>query len=330
MSSARLGNYLKAAPHPLSTTKPLEIPDTLFERLSEEVAIELADDPPNEVDRTAWRNAVLTRYAQDNLATKDREVAGRMVKEFNEWILGKHPKYNIKDAPKNKPTWWGRRRLVGEDFDIYFKNILKNQADFIEKLSILRIGIPENLPDAWLYFIFFVYEWPNMPNGWTPDKLFFDEMKSFYNWTEGKNWKSILDTDKDVPITGPSVVTAEVQELEAAPRFIGGTISEDKLLNFRDRSDAILLDVDGNGDDPIDGEVDPNIQQRRVPSSTVNNLNDTINKLIATLERDPGKISLKFQNKKLTKKVGFRIVYNIYNNKIKIIRNRRFFVNCLE
>jgi hypothetical protein len=324
MSSARLGNYLKAAPHPLSTTKPLEIPDTLFERLSEEVAIKLAEDPPEGVDRNSWKNAILTRYAQDNLATKDREVAGRMVKEFNEWILGKHPRYNIKNAPKNKPTWWGRRRLVGEDFDIYFSNILKNQADFIEKLSILRIGIPENLPDAWLYFIFFVYEWPNMDDGWTPDKLFFDEMKSFYNWTEKKTWKSIIDTDQDVPITGPSVVKAEVQELEAAPRFIGGTIKNDKLLIFPDRKDAVLLDVPDD-DDPIDGNPDPNTQQRQIP---VNGLTNRLDKLIAVLERDPGKISLKFQNKKLTKKVGFRIVYNIYNNKIKIIRNRRCFVNC--
>lgn len=292
MAVARLGNYLQAPPDPLSTTKPLQIPDTLFERLSEEVAIKLADDPPNGVDRNSWKNAILTRYAQDNLATKDREVAGRMVKEFNDWILGKHPKYNLKNPPKSKPTWWGRRRLVGQDFDIYFSNILKNQSDFIEKLSILRIGIPENLPDAWLYFIFFVYEWPNMGDGWTPDKLFFDEMKSFYNWSQGKTWKSILDTDKDVPITGPSVEelgSNDGQDSEVRPRAIGGAIEEDKLLTFPDRSDVVLLDAPQNTD-AIDGDPDPNVQQRQVPQIVgVDKLTNKLDQLISVLEKNPGR-----------------------------------------
>ena len=329
MSSAKLGNFLQAPPHPLTTTKPLEVPDTLFERLSEEVAIELADEAPVGVDKVSWKNAILTRYAQDNLATKDREVAGRLVKEFNDWVLGKHPKYNIKDAKQSKPTWWGRRRLVGEDFDIYFSNILKNQSDFIEKLAMLRIGIPENLPDAWLYFIFFVYEWPNMGDDWTPDKLFFDDMKTFYNWSQGKTWKSILDTDKDVPITGPNVdqlQDTDLQDSEVRPRAIGGAIAEDKLLTFPNRSGVALL---GNGEtiDTIEGDPDPNVQLRNVPQVTgVDRLTNRLDKLINVLERDPGKISSKFKRVNKNCRGTFVIEYIIYI--IIIIRNPTFFVNC--
>lgn len=289
--ATRLGNFLQPPPDPLSSTKPLQVPDTLFERLSEETAISVSNQPPAGVDKDSWRKAILTRYAQDNLATKNREVAGRMVKEFNEWIMGKHPKYNKKDAKKSQPTWWGRRRLVGPDFDLYISNILKSQSDFIQKLAILRIGIPENIVDAWMYFTFYVYEWPNMPNGWTPDKLYFDEMKSFYEWSENKTWKSILDTDKDVKITSDNVVEAESQDDEARPRAIGGTISNSDVLTFNNRNQPINLSQgQAVGDGPVVSDPDPDTTQVNTPPvSTNDQLTQRLDKLISVLESNPGR-----------------------------------------
>jgi hypothetical protein len=255
-----LTNYLKPPKNPLDSTKPLELPSTLFEKMSEENAIWLSNNPPKGItDANSWRAAVLTRYAQNNLADKNREVAGKIVKEFNEWLLGKHPLYNRSNPPATNATWWGKRRLVGDDIDIYFTNIVGAQSDFIKKLTLLRGQIPENLPDAWLYFVFFVYDWPNMPDGWTPDKMFFDEIKMFYDLTkqggniENQKWPSIRD-GKQVWVTAhdenglPEYITSVLpQNSEARPRFIGGQLSTKKLVKYQNRRNPNLGNNGGGG-----------------------------------------------------------------------------------
>jgi hypothetical protein len=264
-----MANFLKAKSHPIKETETLQIPKALFSELTEETYKDLLKKPPQFVPASQindFRNALTTRMAQIKLAERDRETAETVVEEFNLWIMGKHPIFNISSsnvgALKNSATWWGRRRLVGQDFDIYWENMITEEQDYLKALALLKCEIPDNMPKAWLYFIFFVYKWPH---GKSPDRMYLDQLKTYMSdWAQGSKWNTVSGNR----IVNQTIVLpehdakADPQDEEAVPRFIGygqttGRLNIDPEDVDRDINTGVeIVGTPGGGAADLTGLVD--------------------------------------------------------------------------
>ncbi len=270
---------LKPEPSPIKGIRQrgLTIPRSFFSSLKRVNERKLLASKPDDLDvsNDVWQRSVTAILAQERLASCNRELAEKVKHEFNYWLLGKST-YNKEKPSKDDPTFWGRRKLIGPEIDLYFKNIVEAEHEFLGELTKLRLNIPNKLIDAWIYFVFFVYEWPNDE---TPDKSYFDWIKAYWpGWGPDKKWKNIKKLSKETSmVREENDYEAQPQDDEAIPRYIGSGIRpEDRGVPVcgvnRNRGGGggggDAMDMDHAPPDDLDPEELPDVQD---PDTELNN-----------------------------------------------------------
>lgn len=228
--------------NPIKQARGKNIPGVILQKLRDEKYQQKSElspkhfvslNTPVEDDPQAWKQAIYTAWAQEKLAEMDREIADDVITHFNEWIDGKSKDYNLPVASSNKdmPSWWGRRKLVGKDFDAYKRHYLKKQQAYIRALQELRWEIPDTLPKAWIYFLLFVFKWPDRK---TADKLYLDEFMTYFpGWVnEDSEWADIDDPSKTMPVADKKYTASAPQDYcDSVPRTMGGSVPSDSQEN---------------------------------------------------------------------------------------------------
>lgn len=95
----------------------------------------------------AWTN----KLVQVESKALNPDINEEFINDFHDWLLGK----SIFNKDK-RLTPWGTRRLVGKEFDKYFTMFIEKKYEFDARLIKLKMTIPDNLNDAWIYYLYYV------------------------------------------------------------------------------------------------------------------------------------------------------------------------------
>lgn len=158
-------------------------------------------------DVSTARNELTREYARRWVTKNTQKNMKIIVEDFTNWMLGKHPDYNVENPKPTDPTWWGRNRLVGKEIDTYLENLTNAHSKFIWDLWKLRHYIPTTMNEAWAYFVFFVYKWDETSPFEDPMDLYYHFLEGFQPyWQPGAKVIKSRDLSKPLPVFGDKSV----------------------------------------------------------------------------------------------------------------------------
>ncbi len=111
-----------------------------------------------EQDRENYRvrlEALNVFYMQHKMAEWEGEKQEELMAQFRDFLLGKS-KWNDKEIEPKTPIHWGKRRLIGEDIDVYLEATMDAKYEFDKTFNLVcNTGkIPSNLREAWMFFCY--------------------------------------------------------------------------------------------------------------------------------------------------------------------------------
>jgi hypothetical protein len=152
MKSGLVPKKFLAKPDPLEQEDGVEMlappPEWSKQRMKEFVQDRI--EYGQKIDDPDYVKPFKVKLAQLEEKEMKKNIAVEYVREFDCWLNGTS-KYNTKDA-----TPWGKKRLVGSTIDAYREQFIVQRGEFRRKMAALRLDIPNDISDAWLYFRFIV------------------------------------------------------------------------------------------------------------------------------------------------------------------------------
>lgn len=171
---------------PLVELQEGKIPDALskewFERRCKETMSWLNENrnkaltAGRTLDAENWKarmDALNVFWMQKQMGDWEGDKQEELMKQFRDFLLGKS-KWN---EDKNSPIWWGKRKLVGADIDVYLEATMDAKYEFDKTYNMVcNTGkIPSNLREAWMFFCYKLKRGTKVPTD-----LFLKTWEAFY------------------------------------------------------------------------------------------------------------------------------------------------------
>jgi len=153
---------------PLKELDEGKIPDVLakewFEKkmkittkwlIDQQLAARRAGRTEDEENYRVRLEALNVFYMQHKMAEWEGEKQEEIMAQFRDFLLGKS-KWNDKEKEPKTPIHWGKRKLVGDDIDVYLEATMDAKYEFDKTYNMVcNTGkIPSNLREAWMFFCY--------------------------------------------------------------------------------------------------------------------------------------------------------------------------------